>query len=97
MLPRRFILIRRVIATVGIVLALLLVVLTRPHSGSWLGFVPLWFLCATGAVVTFFEIRWKMRRRRWGRTGFCIECGYDLRATPDRCPECGAVPAEAKP
>jgi hypothetical protein len=45
-----------------------------------------------------FAYRRRGRRDAWHRSrGLCPACGYNMRATPSRCPECGAVPAEPRP
>ena len=56
---------------------------------------PLWALvfacCIPSLFVAGHQLRQKRRRAR-ELAGFCGRCAYDLRATPDRCPECGNVP-----
>ncbi len=57
---------------------------------------PYWAaVIATAILPTWWVGRFVARRRRSRFTLTCQHCGYDLRATPDRCPECGAVPARA--
>jgi hypothetical protein len=53
--------------------------------------VPYWFLACVAAALPAVAIRRIRARRRIARQGLCPRCGYDLRASPERCPECGAV------
>jgi hypothetical protein len=58
---------------------------------------PLWPLVPCATLLPLLACRLRRRRIRARKLGRCLVCGYDLRATPDRCPECGNVPAALPP
>jgi hypothetical protein len=67
-------------------------------SGDFSGWMwefdfPAWFLLAiTLPLPALWCYRFLSRRRRYRRKhGLCPVCGYDLRASPGRCPECGTA------
>jgi hypothetical protein len=72
------------------------------QSADWIN-EALLRLCADVLGVTLFAVlvaavlyvAFRLRRKRRRRASFarqiCPACGYDCRATPDRCPECGRM------
>jgi len=56
---------------------------------DWIAETSHWFVVFCTALLPSI---WLLKRKRaQARPGICENCGYDLRATPDRCPECGTV------
>ena len=59
--------------------------------------VPYWLVAIIFWALPSAWITRRLLGRPKDNTNLCPNCGYDLRATPDRCPECGTVATKMTP
>ena len=82
-----------IIAAIVWVQAILLLLsgLIKPELGRWWQGLALFILLGAIGAFSFFAARREAERLKRQTSGFCVNCGYDLRGTPNRCPECGTT------
>jgi hypothetical protein len=62
---------------------------TNMNSGYFILGMPFWAIGLPLALLTAWCLFTLRRERLRMRTGSCLKCGYDLRASTGVCPECG--------
>ena len=69
-------------------------VVWRDGNSWWIAASPVNLMMALAVLplIAYVRVRrsFRLRGKRM-RDDLCTRCGYDLRATPDRCPECGTA------
>jgi hypothetical protein len=56
--------------------------------------IPYWIIILPTAILPILWLRYRRRQRLRAKSGHCLSCGYDLRESKEKCPECGAaIPA----
>ena len=87
-----------VVFTVGFVASMVALLFDELNTGA----VCVGFWCLMLAVISgilwasfYFTSRGEGGAHRRNAGHLCTTCGYDLRATPDRCPECGTRAARS--
>jgi hypothetical protein len=67
------------------------------RTESWRVQLRPWPIVLGLGLICAFQANRAFHKRRISRLGLCPQCHYDLRATPEQCPECGYVVRQGTP